>query len=388
MRIVWICGLPNEVRLKGCDREVSPVVTAAWSWILGHLPPPAGVELHILCPVMNLESERVDFDCLGAHWHCVRQDSYEQVFFWRRVLRKMRRIINEINPDVVHGWGGETGCGYLATFLSPHAVVGVQGLLLLYAALMPVEKRLGIRDWLRRQLAFLFERKTYRRAALRLCESDLARNALAKYYKGLDSLVVPHPLRSEFLQPLINRLELLHTPIRFLYVGVLVARKGAMDAVRAFCEASIPNSKLVMIGDGALKTMILDYADENGQREKIEIYSSCSPREIVDQMRGAQFFLLPTYADTGPTALKEALSQGLYPICYDNSGPRELIGRYCGKLVPTGDVKALRKALLEVSANVESCLNAGLDASRSVAFDLSPGNVWTNLLKSYDRVTR
>lgn len=388
MRVVWICGLPNEVRLKGCGREVSPIVTAAWSWILGHLPPPAGVELHILCPVLKLESERVDFDYLGVHWHCVRQDSYEQVFFWRRVLRKMRRIVREIKPEVIHGWGGETGCGYLATLLSPHTVVGIQGLLLLYAALMPAEKHHGIKDWLTRQFTFLFERKTYWRAALRLCESDLARNALAKYYKGLDSLVVPHPLRSEFLQTSIRRLELSHEPIRFLYVGVLVARKGAMDAVRAFCEASIPNAKLVMIGAGALKTMILDYADERGQRDKVEIHSSCTPGEIVDQMRCSQFFLLPTYADTGPTALKEALSQGLYPICYDNSGPRELIGRYCGKLVPTGDVAALRKAILEVSANVETCLNAGLDASRSVAFDLSPENVWANLLKAYGRVAR
>lgn len=388
MRIVWICGLPNEVRLKGCGRELSPVPTAAWSWILGHLPPPKGVELHILCPVMGLESELVDFEYLGAKWHFVKQDRYEMFFLWRRVLKKMQPIIKEIKPEVMHGWGGETGCGYLATKLSKRAYVSIQGLLSLYAVLMPEEHaaRKGLMRRVKRLLQDSIEYASYRRARVRFCESLLAKDALAKYYGGLDSLVIPHPLRESFLKSTVDRSVLCKAPLRFLFVGALVARKGAMDAVNAFCAANIAGAKLVMIGSGPLKDSILEYAQQIGKSGLVEILDHCTPNQIVEQMNIAQYFLLPTYADTGPTALKEALSQGLYPICYDNSGPKELIGRYCGRLVSTGNLAHLTSAIKELSVNAETCVREGLKASQAIRQDLAPKTVWGQLLAAYVEV--
>ncbi len=386
MRIAWICGLPNEVRLKGCGRELSPVPTAAWSWILGHLPPPTGVELHILCPVMGLEAERVDFDYLGVKWHCVRQDNYEMFFFWRRVLKKMRPIVNEIKPDVIHGWGGETGCGYLATRLTRHACVSIQGLLLLlYAALMPEEHaaRKGLKWCAKRVFQELIDISSYKSARMRFCESHLAKDALAKYYGGLDSLVIPHPLRKEFLEPSLKRGGLESTNVQCLFVGALLDRKGAMDAVKAFRAADVAGAKFVMIGSGPLKDQILSYARQEGKCGQVEILDQCTPDQIVAQMKKSQFFLLPTYADTGPTALKEALSQGLYPICYDNSGPKELVGRYCGRLVPTAGVAALESAIRDLSMRVGTCIQEGGKASQVIRQDLAPKTVWRQLLVAY-----
>lgn len=387
MKVVWICGLPNEVRQKGCGREISPVPTAAWSWILGHLPPHEGVELHILCPVMGLESERVDFDYLGVKWHSVRQDNYEMFFFWRRVLKKMRPIVDEIKPDVIHGWGGETGCGYLATRLSKRACVSIQGLLLLYAVLMPEEhgSHRGLMRRAKRWYQDFIERASYKHAIARFCESHLAKDALAKFYGGLDSLVIPHPLRAEFLES-SEDYGRESVPLQFLFVGALAARKGAMDAVRAFCAADVVDARLVMIGTGPLKNQIVEYAQKMGKGEKVVILDQCTPQQIVEQMQSSQFFLLPTYADTGPTALKEALSQGLYPICYDNSGPKELIGRYCGRLVPTADVVALESAIRDLSKHVEICVREGCKALQVIRQDLAPKTVWQQLLAAYREV--
>ena len=66
-------------------------------------------------------------------------------------------------------------------------------------------------------------------------------------------------------------------------------------------------------------------------------------------MSEASAILVPSYGDTGPTVLKEALSQGLYSICYDNTGAKELVKRYVwGRLVTTGDINALKVAMVEV----------------------------------------
>lgn len=70
MKAVWKCRVPNEVRLVGCGWGILPVVTAAWSWVLGHLPQPVGVELYIVCPVRGLKKGRINFEYMGVKRHC------------------------------------------------------------------------------------------------------------------------------------------------------------------------------------------------------------------------------------------------------------------------------------------------------------------------------
>jgi glycosyltransferase involved in cell wall biosynthesis len=45
-------------------------------------------------------------------------------------------------------------------------------------------------------------------------------------------------------------------------------------------------------------------------------------------MQSSSIFLLPTRIDTGPTALKESMAMGLWPVCYDNSGPAHYIRKF------------------------------------------------------------
>lgn len=384
MKIVWICGVPNEVRQVGCGHSISTLPTAAWSWILGHLPPPDGVELHVLCPVMRLEGELVEFDYLGVHWHCVRQENHEIFFLWRRMLKKMKPIVERINPDVIHGWGGETGCGYLATLLSRRAVVSIQGLLLLYKILVPGEsRRIGLKQRIRRLFFDYVERKSYSRAAKRHCESVLSKDALAKYYHGLGSTVIPHPLRTEFLERPKGREELCEKAPRFLFVGQLVDRKGSFDAIKAFEQAEIKDGVLVMVGSGDQEGAIKNYITEHHLEERIILKSGLSATDLVREMLASQFFLLPTYGDTGPTALKEALAQGLYPICYYNSGPYELINRYLGTLVPTTDIEGLASALKSCVARQTELVHRSEEVSKRVRVDHSPTQIWKELLSLY-----
>ena len=87
--------------------------------------------------------------------------------------------------------------------------------------------------------------------------------------------------------------------------------------------------------------------------------------------------------------MKEALACGLYPICYDNSGPKDLIGRYgCGELVETGDIGALTAAIGMCVREVGACVARGLIAAQKVRSELSSEHVWNELLKVYDEVRK
>lgn len=384
MKVLWICGLPNEVRLKGWRDALSSLTTPAWSWILGHLPPPDNIELHILCPVVGLVANRIDFKYNGAHWHCFRRKSFRHIFayLWHNVL--VRRFVGELKPDVVHGWGGETGFGYLATRISRNSVVSVQGLLVPLYKLSPAafKREMGrayahYRIWR--------EKRTYKRASILITESGFAHSALVEIY-GHDSKLIPHPLREAFVAQKVDARRSA-TP-KFVYVGSLIARKGALDVIKAFCLLKSSDAKLIMIGSGPEKNKIRDIIRENDLQGRVELIDKCSQYEIATIMRQSHFFTLPTYGDTGPTALKEALACGLFPICYDNSGPHEYLTRYCGYLVPTGDVEAYSAAMNKAVVHQADCIKLAENAASKIKMDLSKEMVWQKLEFVYKEILK
>ena len=95
-------------------------------------------------------------------------------------------------------------------------------------------------------------------------------------------------------------------------------------------------------------------------------------------MAGACAIIVPSYGDTGPTVLKEVLSQGLYPICYDNTGAAELVKRYdWGQLVPTSDIGALKAAMADVPEH------KNMTVAEIVKKDLCREKAWTSLYYVY-----
>ena len=96
-------------------------------------------------------------------------------------------------------------------------------------------------------------------------------------------------------------------------------------------------------------------------------------------------FLLPSKMDTGPTALKEALAMGLWPVCYDNSGPKEYITRFdYGSTGTTGDVVDIAEKL---KASMEQKpWQRGERLSHvvsNVRHDLCASTIWEQLLTHY-----
>ena len=388
MKILWICGLPDIVRLEGCGRVLSSTPTAAWSWVLGHLPPHKDWELHILCPVGGLYAPRVDFVYQGACWHCFRRHRFEMLLFWMRFYFQIKKFVKGLKPEVVHGWGGETGCGWIATLCTKHAIVSVQGLLRLFKKLL---EEAGCRSQRSSSsmIRMLIEKLTYRRAEVCLVESEASKQGLMEFY-GQDSTLVHHPLRKEFIEFDLNRrVALSEKSIKIVFVGTLSERKGALDALNAFSRIAKKDMEFVMIGDGPLKGKLESSVVENGLLGRVRLLGAINVGDVVSEFADAQFFLLPSYGDTGPTALKEALSCGLYPICYDNSGPRDLIAHYsCGSLCRTGDIECLANELNKCIINMKECLNEGLAVANRVRSELSLEAVWNELRTIYKKVAR
>lgn len=345
-------------------RRVHPITDvrgAAQSWIVGALPPPEDVELNVVCPVFGMREREAHFNYAGAHWHCFRLKRFEPLFLRRRFTRQIRPFVRELKPDVVHGWGGEVGNGLVATWLSKQAIVSVQGLLKMLKkgvdewGLVNSNDEHGFAYWLRCQT----EKMTYRRAKVCLCESRVARDWLKRCY-GVGGEVVPQPLRSEFLEPRKNAGAEKSGTTKFLFVGQDVPRKGIED-LRVVARRH-PELNITYVTGGK------------------------SAAEIAELMRTHDVFVLPSYGDTGPTAIKEALAMGMPVIAYDNTGPKELLEKYGGTLVKTGDVEALAAAMM--TAMRERGSGDVDESSRKIRHELSRDVVWEKLLAVYGRVKR
>ena len=259
-------------------------------------------------------------------------------------------------------------------------------------SLMVLGEKRGI--GVRVRLSRLCERKTYSRAKKLLVESEASRQGLKLLY-GCDGLYVPHPLRSEFINindSLAKRIETRcmltdKEQVRFVYVGNLLFRKGAIDAVRAFAKIRQKNTQLVLIGEGGERPRIESLVIEASLSSRVELQGVISAHDIVEEFKRAQFFVLPSYADTGPTALKEAIACGLYPIVYANNGPQDLVSHYgCGTLVETGNVEALTSAMEKCVANMADCVKSASSAALKVREELSKENVWSRLMQVYASV--
>ena len=386
IKILWICGLPEEVRSCAMHKPIASDPCAAWGWVLGHLPPPDGIELHIACSSRSLIKKELHFQYKGAIWHCFKELRGSQYVLQIPLIWRVKRLVRALSPRIVNGWGGETGYGWIATCITKSASVNVQGLLRM---LKENERLFGLRsnkrwslDWKVREVVEIL---TYRRAARLFCESCTSQESLLNLY-GYKSNVIYQPLRWAFLAEIINtRVSACPT---FLYIGEMVDRKGPMDALRAFLPLKHYGVKLIMVGAGPLELQARDFVDGHGLKDCVQFYKGLRAEEIISLMRVSDFFVLPSYGDTGPTALKEALSQGLFPICYDNTGPKELIERYeFGILCPTGNLNALTTAMEEAIEHRLEMRKRSPAVAKNVKRDLSPENIWPSLLAAYEKVS-
>ncbi len=142
------------------------------------------------------------------------------------------------------------------------------------------------------------------------------------------------------------------TPIpsepRFVCVGRLCEAKGQLllvEAIKPIVAAGIP-IKLVLVGDGAMRSQLETMIAEAGLQNHIEITGWASNEEVRKQILAARTLVLPSFAEGLPVALMEALALHRPVISTYIAGiPELVIPNHCGWLVPAGSIFKLTEAI-------------------------------------------
>jgi colanic acid/amylovoran biosynthesis glycosyltransferase len=138
---------------------------------------------------------------------------------------------------------------------------------------------------------------------------------------------------------------------RFVCVGRLGEQKGHLLLVEAVSQLAAEGLKfkLVLVGDGPLRSQIEQRIDALKLHDYLEITGWATNAEVQQQILAAQVMVLPSFAEGLPVVLMESLALGRPVLSTYIAGIPELVEPGgCGWLVPSGSAAALAVAMRRV----------------------------------------
>lgn len=142
--------------------------------------------------------------------------------------------------------------------------------------------------------------------------------------------------------------------IRFLFLGVLIPRKGVhvlLQAVKQLAERNlIENYEFAIGGTGPEENNLKKYVRENNIDNNVKFLGWLEGSKKTEEIMKSNVFILPSYNEGLPVAILECMSFGL-PVISTNVGDiadavKEGVNGY---LVTPGDTEAIISSIQKVS---------------------------------------
>ena len=138
------------------------------------------------------------------------------------------------------------------------------------------------------------------------------------------------------------------SPLRILCTGRLVGAKG--QAILLMAMVSLVRRQhaiqLTLIGDGPDRAVLEALVKQEGLESYVNFAGGQNHDRVLEELRAADLFVLPSFAEGIPVALMEAMAIGVPCISTFVAGIPELIRHeQDGLLVPAGSVQELTEAM-------------------------------------------
>lgn len=179
----------------------------------------------------------------------------------------------------------------------------------------------------------------YTRASGIIVQTKMAKDFILREFPSINAIVIANPIMPAKHKDIKKQKVILN-------IGRLTEQKGQKDLIQAFYELSLEDWRLVILGEGSLRTDLEKLVYSLGIFKKVALPGSV--QDVQEYLSKATIFAFPSYFEGFPNALAEAMVSGLPVVSYDcKTGPGELIDDGInGYLVPVGDIDKLKEKLL------------------------------------------
>ena len=328
------------------------------------------LDMHWICMSKQLKDD-MEKTAWNQTFHILRRGkkSLSMITAYWSERRSIQKMIDKINPDLVHAWGTEDVFGLAGTNrknkIKLFTIQGCLGACLETMAKPPLLMR--IQAW--------YENRTVRAYSEATGESSLAVRHLERINPDLTTHMIDYGVSKEFFKAKWNPGE----KPEIIFVGSVTEAKGIRDLCMVMKSPELQEVTLKIAGDGPLVSELSETCGNN-----IEWLGRLKRQELIEHMERAWVLVAPTYADTGPTVVKEARVMGMPVVTTTAAGASVYVKaeNSCCVVTP-GDRPALRKAIFHLCQSREKCMKMGSNGWRETREALNTTTAATNFFKLY-----
>jgi glycosyltransferase involved in cell wall biosynthesis len=256
---------------------------------------------------------------------------------------ELKRIISEVNPDVIKINIPVPGLGDLASFAAGGRPV------VIYYHFGSMKKG----KWLPDSIIWVYESLllplSLRRARSLVCGTAYVRDGILRRFRAKTSLIPPG-VDTRGFHPAAQRV----TDHEVLYVGSLNLtdqHKRFQDLLTAcaILRADLPGLRLTAVGGGDGRPTYERMASELGISDLVTFRGRLEGRQLADAYRAAAVLALPSLSEPFGMVMTEAMASGLPVVAVRGGGVSAVVDdTKDGILVPPLNPPALASALREV----------------------------------------
>ncbi|MFJ8106822.1 glycosyltransferase family 4 protein [Streptomyces sp. NPDC096132] len=339
-----------------------------------------GHEMRTVATTLNAEGHELFADDLVPAIEGSAPQRFLGYFWHRDAHRRLTRIMDEFQPDVVHLHTiGEFSPAALAATDRRPQILTLHG---------PEDWTLELLRW-NLHSATRGDRLSLSDQARYLYLRFLQRPAYLPRLRRLDRVLAPSAYFAELVRKDVGKVPVhvlpngvprtaMPQPVKesggLLYVGRLERVKGVhvlLDAFRLLLAAH-PGATLDIVGDGADRAALESSAADLTAAGRVRFRGWVSPDAVSEALAASSVVVIPSvWPENFPTVALEALQIGRPIVASRVGGLPELVGEDNGALVPAGDAPALAEALRPLVGDLELLRRLGEgSAARAERYDV------------------
>lgn len=301
----------------------------------------AGVDVHVVTCVTGLDRATRRKTSRGVTVHSLPSlGKLAWLIGFPVEITGIRATLRAIEPDIVH-------CHTQTVYAAAALEQGWPSLLTIHG--IYAREVEYMRGWRRFQGTRLtrFERAAFRRAKHVVCISEYLRREIGAAFDGKDVRLIENPIDDRYFGVAGEESSGL-----ILYSGTIISRKnlmGLLEAIRLLGQNG-SGAKLRVAGSQSSEpgyfARCAQFVKEKGLSDRVEFLGTLAIDAMLEELAGANMLVLPSYQETAPMVISEAMAAGKPVVTTPAGGSADMVedGK-AGFVVPFGDSEALAGAI-------------------------------------------
>jgi glycosyltransferase involved in cell wall biosynthesis len=332
LRVAMLADMPEP------GAAVDGGVQGVADTLISGLARKSGLELHVIKLNTRLEKP-VTHDMGHYQLHVLPMAKLGTATLFARDQQILDRKLREVSPDILHSQGAGH-YGILAARAPYPAVTTIHGILS-----EEIRYRAGIRNRIRAAAqSWLSDVYCIRRATHTILISPYVADYYGPRLSG-EHYLIPNPVKARFFE------ILRHGDVsQILFAGRVTERKGVRDLLLAVSRLG-PKADVRVVLAGSLAdhgyvSALKATTHELGIAERVTFAGGLSPQALSEALASCSCLVLPSYQETAPLIIQEAMAAGVPVIATAICGvPYQLEHERTGFLYQARDVGMLTSTL-------------------------------------------